>query len=212
MFGIFKKKESPKPAPDPAAEKANERMQDQMRIAELQSQISELRRQSAQMNTDVERKCKERAALMAQIPLVSPAQKTALALRVKNIDAYVQRVNGNLALIEQQIGNNEAVITQITAKDVVNTGDVGKVVNITKHQIDLQNAIDKKSDGDMQVQIADGMAGELTGDVMSLATDPSLADIIAEADGARQTATAPSSDVPATEVAHSPRPMPSSQS
>ena len=211
MFGIFKKKENPKPTPDPAAEKANERMQDQMRIAELQSQISELRRQSAQMNTDVERKCKERAALMAQIPLVSPAQKTALALRVKNIDAYVQRVNGNLALIEQQIGNNEAVITQITAKDVVNTGDVGKVVNITKHQKDLQNAIDKKSDGDMQVQIADGMAGELTGDVMSLATDPSLADIIAEADGARQTATAPS-DVPATEVAHSPRPMPSSQS
>lgn len=210
MFGIFKKKESPKPAPSPAEEKAAESMQDQLKIAELQSQISELRRQSAQMNADLAKKAEERSALMAKIPQVHPAQKTALALRVKNIDTYVQRVTGNLALIEQQIGNNEAVITQITSKDVVNTGDVGRVVDITTHQKELHTAINKKSEGDTQVQIADDLANELTGGVSSPATDPTLADILAEAEGAGQSASAPST-VSAFEAEPQPRPMPAIQ-
>ena len=210
MFGIFKKKEAPKPAPDPAAEKkAAEWMQDQMKIAELQSQISELRRQSAQMNSELKQKAEERVALMAKIPQVPPAQKTALALRVKNIDTYVQRINGNLALIEQQIGNNEAVITQIKAKNVVNTGNVNRVVDIEKHQKDLEAAIEKKTGNDMQVQIADSMVADLTGDASSLATDSALADILAEAEGSGQ-ATA-SSQVQTSDAEATPRPMHASQ-
>jgi chromosome segregation ATPase len=210
MFGIFKKKEAPKPAPDPAAEKkAAEWMQDQMKIAELQSQISELRRQSVQMNSELKQKAEERVALMAKIPQVPPAQKTALALRVKNIDTYVQRVNGNLALIEQQIGNNEAVITQIKAKNVVNTGNVNRVVDIEKHQKDLEAAIEEKTGNDMQVQIADSMVADLTGDASSLATDSALADILAEAEGSGQ-ATA-SSQVQTFDTEAIPRPMHASQ-
>jgi predicted RNase H-like nuclease (RuvC/YqgF family) len=210
MFGIFKKKEAPKPAPDPAAEQAAKRVQDQMTIAELQSQISELRRQSGQMNAELAQKAEERAALMAKIAQVPPAQKTALALRVKNIDAYVQRVNGNLALIEQQIGNNEAVITQIKAKDVVNTGDVGGVLNVQELQKGLQEAIEKKSNGDMQVQIADSMAADLTGDVSSFAADSALADILAEAEGSGQAA-ASSSTVSTSDAAQLARPVSASQ-
>ena len=210
MFGIFKKKEAPKPAPDPAAEKkAAEWMQDQMKIAELQSQISELRRQSAQMNSELKQKAEERVALMAKIPQVPPAQKTALALRVKNIDTYVQRINGNLALIEQQIGNNEAVITQIKAKNVVNTGNVNRVVDIEKHQKDLEAAIEKKTGNDMQVQMADSMVADLPGDASSLATDSALADILAEAEGSGQ-ATA-SSQVQTSDAEATPRPMHASQ-
>lgn len=210
MFGIFKKKEAPKPAPDPAAEQAAKRVQDQTTIAELQSQISELRRQSGQMNAELAQKAEERAALMAKIAQVPSAQKTALALRVKNIDAYVQRVNGNLALVEQQIGNNEAVITQIKAKDVVNTGDVGGVLNVQELQKGLQEAIEKKSNSDMQVQIADSMAADLTGDVSSFAADSALADILAEAEGSGQAA-ASSSTVSTSDAAQLARPVSASQ-
>ena len=136
MFGIFKKKKEA-PAPNPETAKMAERINEQTEIAELQSRISELRRQSSQMNAEIARKQEERAALMAKIQAAPPAQKTALALRVKNIDKYVAGLNGNLALIEQQIGNIESTLLQKDATVVVDAGDVSAVVENVVMSIDM---------------------------------------------------------------------------
>lgn len=181
MFGIFKKKEAA-PMPDPASQKAAERIKEQTEIAELQSQIAELRRKSVQMNAEIARKTEERAGLMAKIRDVPPAQKTALALRVKNIDKVVSGLNANLALVEQQIGNNEAVILQMTATGTVDVGNVENVVDIEKHKEKIQGATEKKQAGDINVGIADEMVADLTGDPSAISSD--VADILAEAEGA----------------------------
>ena len=185
MFGIFKKNKEA-PAPDPAQVKMAEQIKEQTEIAELQSQISELRRQSAQMNADIARKQDERAALMAKIQSVPPAQKTALALRVKNIDKYVAGLNGNLALLEQQIGNIESTILQKGGAGIVDIGDIANTVDVKSHQDKLLKAREKKDAGDTNVAIADGMLAELTGDATSISDD--IAGILAEAEGSSQTA------------------------
>lgn len=208
MFGIFKKnKEAAKPNPETA--KMAERINEQTEIAELQSRISELRRQSAQMNAEIARKQEERAGLMAKIQSVPPAQKTALALRVKNIDKFVAGLNGNLALIEQQIGNIESTLLQKGATVVVDAGDIGGVVDATAHQGKLRDAKEKKEAGDINVQIADEMFAELTVGATSNSGD--IADILAEAEGASQTVSPESIAVPSPNGANAPRQMPSSQ-
>ena len=207
MFGIFKKKKEA-PAPDPAQVKMSEQIKEQTEIAELQSQISELRRQSAQMNADIARKQDERAALMAKIQSVPQAQKTALALRVKNIDKYVAGLNGNLALLEQQIGNIESTILQKGGAGIVDIGDIANTVDVKSHQDKLLKAREKKDAGDTNVAIADGMLAELTGDATSISDD--IAGILAEAEGSSQTAQG-SQTVSAEEGEHSLPSMPMSQ-
>ena len=208
MFGLFKKKDAAV-EPNPAEKKMVEQIKEQTEIAELQSRISELRRQSTQMNADIARKQDERAGLIAKIQSVPPAQKTALALRVKNIDKFVAGLNGNLALIEQQIGNIESTLLQKGATVVVDAGDVGAVVDAKAHQDKLRSATEKKNAGDINVEIADGMLADLTGDAMSISND--IADILAEAEGASQTVSPESIAVPSPNGANAPRQMPSSQ-
>lgn len=180
MFGIFKKKEAA-PMPDPASQKAAERMREQTEVAELQSQIAELRRKSVQMNAEIGRKTEERAGLMAKIREVPTAQKTALALRVKNIDKVIAGLNANLALIEQQIGNNEAVILQKGATTTVDVGNVENVVDIEKHREKIQSATETKQSVDIKVGIADDLVADLTGGSSAISSD--IADILAEAEG-----------------------------
>lgn len=208
MFGLFKKKDAAV-EPNPAEKKMAEQIKEQTEIAELQSRISELRRQSTQMNADIARKQDERAGLIAKIQSVPPAQKTALALRVKNIDKFVAGLNGNLALIEQQIGNIESTLLQKGATVVVDAGDIGGVVDATAHQGKLQNAKNKKEAGDINVQIADEMFAELTGGATSNSDE--IAGVLAEAEGASQTVSPESIAVPSPNGANAPRQMPSSQ-
>ena len=208
MFGIFKKKKEA-PAPNPETAKMAERINEQTEIAELQSRISELRRQSSQMNAEIARKQEERAALMAKIQAAPPAQKTALALRVKNIDKYVAGLNGNLALIEQQIGNIESTLLQKDATVVVDAGDVSAVVDAKTHQDKLRIATEKKNAGDINVEIADGMLADLTGDATSISSD--IADILAEAEGTGQTVPSETIATPTPDHTQSSHPMPTSQ-
>lgn len=196
MFGIFKKKEAA-PMPDPASQKAAERIKEQTEIAELQSQIAELRRKSVQMNAEIARKTEERAGLMAKIREVPAAQKTALALRVKNIDKSIAGLNGNLALIEEQIGNNEAVILQKGATGTFHDGDVENVVNMAEHANDLAKVKRTKDARNSEIAATGGMFDELTGDAMLNAGD--LSDILAEAEGGAPSASpdaAPQSSEP----------------
>lgn len=210
MFGWFKKKEAA-PAPDPNEVKVAERIKVQTEIAELQSQIAELQRQSAQMAAEIAKKSEARAELMGQIQSAPPARKTALALEVKNLDKSVAGLNANLALIQQQIGNNESTVLQLRAKTIVDTGDVGNVVDAKTHQDKLQEATRKKTEGDLNAEIADSMLAGLTGDPATIASD--VADILAEAEGLGQGATAasaspaPAQSAPEAGGAPSPRPM-----
>lgn len=182
MFGIFKKKET-QPAPDPAAEKQAARIKERMQVAELQSKIAELRRQSAGMGLEIEKNLKDRAVLIDQISKVPEAQKIALARRVQNIDKRVAGLNASMALVEQQIGNNEAVIRQLGNIDIVNIGDVGKVVDMDKHREKIAEATTTKLEGDTNVQVAEDMTSTLVGDVASQDGDPALAAILEEAKG-----------------------------
>lgn len=208
MFGLFKKKKEA-PAPDPEATKLAARINEQTQIAELQSQVAELRRQSAQMQLEIAKKIEERTSVMAAIQAAPQAQKISLALRVKNIDQYVARLNNSLALIEQQIGNNEAVILQKGVNITVDTGYIGNVLDIKQHQMQLQQAAAKKDAGDMDVKISEDMANELTGEVSAL-TD-GLADIIAEAEGNKPVVSPDSAVSQSSDAACPPSPMPASQ-
>lgn len=208
MFGFLKKKKEA-PAPDPEAARMAARVNEQTQIAELQSQVAELRRQSTQMNAEIAKKVEERRMVMAEIQAAPQAQKISLALRVQNIDQYVARLNNSLALIEQQIGNNEAVILQKGINITVDTGDVGNVVDIKQHQEQLQQAAAKKDAGDTNIKIAEDMANELTGEVSALTGG--LADIIAEAEGTSQAVSPDSVAFQPPDAAPPPRSMPASQ-
>ena len=205
MFGIFKKKKEA-PAPNPEAVKMAERVNTKAQIAELQSQISELRRQSAQMNSDITHKLDERAQLMAEIPTAPAAKKVTLARQVQNIDKYVSGLNGSLALIEQQIGNIEGKIVQIRTTIVVDTGDSESVVKAKDIQTKLQEATEKKNIGEVNAGISDGMFADLTGDATAISSD--IADILAEAEG---TGKAASSEQPVLEPTQTSRPATASQ-
>ncbi len=208
MFGFLKKKKDA-PAPDPEAVKLAERLNVQTQIAELQSQKSELRRQSEQMNSDIACKGVDREQLMAEIRMASPTRKTALAIRVKNIDREVAGLTNSLALIEQQIGNIDAKILQLRATIVIETGDTEPVVSSSALQEKLQNATAKKTAGDINAGIAESMFTGLTGDSAMIESD--VADILAEADGT-SLATSPDTTVgQSPDDGHSPRPLPASQ-
>ena len=208
MFGIFKK-ETPTQTPEPVEEKVTDSNNELIQIAELQSLKAELRRQSAQMIADIAHNLEERAKLMTEIQKAPPAQKTALAIRVTNIDKTVAGLNGTLALIESQIGNIDAKVLQLRTTKVIDTGDSESVVKSSDIHAKLKIATEKKTAGDINAGIAEGMFAELTGGVTSLSGD--VAAILAEAEGTNQTVSYESGAIQNPDAARSPGPTHSIQ-
>lgn len=175
------------------AEPVEDHVKDQVDIAELQSQIAELRRNSTLTTSEIERVSAERASLMEEISSAAQARKVALALRVKNIDTKIAGLNRALVLIEKQIAENEATILQLKNIGVVNSGDVGNVIDRTRFQEKQRKAINKKNDSELQNQVSGDLDIELAGDLSS--DDADIANILAEAEGV-------SPSVPEAQPAH----------
>lgn len=181
MFGLFKKKTEPKP--DPAAEQAEKRRQEQLKIAELQSQIAELRRQSNVASSEIVRLSAERSDLMAQIRAASPALKQALAMRVANLDRRSADLTNRLALLEKKIGQNDAIINRLISTGAGYFGP-GNVVDFDEFRDAYGKVIDNERKTDLDMTLINELDAELNDGTSQQRSD--AAAILAEAEAAGQ--------------------------
>ena len=199
MFNIFKKKPI---VSNPIAEKLAGQTEIQNQIVEWQLKIAELRRKSELEIAQIGKLLGERDKLLVEINAARPEQRTALALRVGNIDKTIKGMNTDLSLIEEQIGNLQ---TKITQSGMVVTIDIGKSGEDPKNSYArLQDAIRTKKDGDANVEIENELVEELTEGVLRESSD--TARILEEAaargqsESASSTETVADSGVPAPSV------------